>query len=199
MAALNLVFSAFLLTSHAHAQIAGNNGGTDLNVRIPVSAGWFAFTDEGWQETVTGVAAARTGAELYPVGAGKTPEDGVLRLYGRVMFDWRIGAGNQETYKALCNVVGIQPQILARLNITRQHSVCLGAGPLWALELYTFSPKYDDKKTSTRRGTAVAFTAGYGFKTKGRLSLFAELEYDWFITDGFPDVFSPSAGITVAL
>ncbi|MBQ3801544.1 MAG: hypothetical protein II837_14765 [Treponema sp.] len=28
---------------------------------------------------------------------GKTPEDGVLRLYGRVMFDWRIGAGNQET------------------------------------------------------------------------------------------------------
>ena len=70
---LSLVFSAFLLTSHAHAQIAGNNGGTDLNVRIPVSAGWFAFTDEGWQEPVTGVAAARTGAELYPVGGGKRP------------------------------------------------------------------------------------------------------------------------------
>ena len=37
-----------------------------MNVRIPVSAGWFAFNDRGWEETVTGVAAARTGAELYP-------------------------------------------------------------------------------------------------------------------------------------
>ena len=49
MVALSLVFSAFLLTSHAHAQIAGNGSGTDLKVRIPVSAGWFAFTDRGWE------------------------------------------------------------------------------------------------------------------------------------------------------
>lgn len=198
MVALSLVFSAFLLTSHAHAQIV-QDGGTDLAFRVPVSVNWWTVLDENWHDSISGIAGFRTGLELYPVGEGKTPEDGVLRLYGRVLLNWRIGAGGQETYKALYNEFGIQPQLLVRLNITRQHSVCLGAGPLWALEMYTFSPKYDDKKTSTRRGTAVAISAGYGFKTKGCLSFFAEFEYDHFITNGLLDVFTPSVGITVAL
>ena len=201
---IKMVVLSFLLVASfppvpASAQMVKSGSGTDLKVRIPISAGWWSFTDEDCQETVTGIAGVRTGAELYPVREGKSPEDGVFRLYGRVMFDWRIGAGNQNTYKALCNVVGIQPQILARLNITRQHGVYLGAGPLWALELYTFEPKYGERTTVTRRGTAVSVTAGYSFKTKGRLSLFAELEYDRFITDGMPDVFAPSAGIAIEL
>lgn len=196
---LFLLVTAIFLPVPVSAQMVKSGSGTDLKVRIPISAGWWAFTDEDWQETVTGIAGVRAGVELYPVREGKSPEDGVFRLYGRTMLCWKAGAGNQNTYKALYNEFGIQAELLARLNITRQHGVYLGAGPLWALERYTFEPKYGDKTTATRRGTAVSVTAGYCFKTKGRLSLFAEAEYDCFITDGMQNVFCPSIGITIAL
>ncbi|MBQ9539131.1 MAG: hypothetical protein IJU95_07655, partial [Treponema sp.] len=112
----------------AFSQVVKPGSETNLAVRIPISAGWWAFTDEKWQETVTGIAGVRAGVELYPVREGKSPEDCVFRLYGRAMLCWRAGAGNRSTYKALYNGLGIQPQVLARLNITRQHGIYLGAG-----------------------------------------------------------------------
>ena len=133
MIILSFLLAVAFTPAPASAQMVKSSSVTDLKVRIPISAGWRAFTDEEWQETVTGIAGVRAGVELYPVREGKSPEDGVFRLYGRAMLCWRAGAGNQGTYKALYNGIGIQPQVLARLNITRQHgSGTAGQGLLFA-------------------------------------------------------------------
>lgn len=99
----------------------------------------------------------------------------------------------------MLNEFSIQLGLFTRVNITRQHGIYAGISPLWALELYTFTPKYGNKNTKTKRGTALALTAGYNFKFKGKLSLFMELEFDHFITENLIDSIVPTAGITIGL
>ncbi|MBQ6568526.1 MAG: hypothetical protein IJL80_15890 [Treponema sp.] len=69
---LSFLLSASFPSVPASAQMGKSCSGTDLKVRMPVSAGWFTFNDRGWQETVTEV-------DLYLVGEGKKPEDEEMR------------------------------------------------------------------------------------------------------------------------
>ena len=113
--------------------------------------------------------------------------------------DWRLGTGSRTTYSAMFNEFGLQAGAFVRLNITRQHAIFIGAGPLYAVEVCTFEPKYGSKKTVTQRGTALFCTAGYNFQMKDNFSLFIEFEYEHFITEGLINVIVPTAGITFGL
>ena len=70
-----------------------------------------------------------------------------------------------------------------------------GAGPMYAFEICTFDHKYGSRKTETRRGAALFLTAGYSFQIKPRTSLFLEVEYNHFITEGLINSIIPTVGI----
>ncbi|MBR1911054.1 MAG: hypothetical protein IJ828_01730, partial [Treponema sp.] len=118
--------------SSLHSQILKNAERTSLTARIPIGFSWWAPADDDWRSSLTGIAGARAGIELFPVKAGLTPEDGMLRLYFRSLINWRLGTGSRTTYSAMFNEVGIQAGLFTRLNITRQHSIFAGAGPMYA-------------------------------------------------------------------
>ncbi|MBR1911968.1 MAG: hypothetical protein IJ828_06390 [Treponema sp.] len=185
--------------SSLHSQILKNAEQTSLSARIPIGLSWWTPADDDWRQSLAGIAGVRAGIELFPVKVGLTPENGIIRLYGRALVNWRIGAGSKSTYSALFNEFGIQAGLFARLNITRQHGIYAGAGPLWAVELHSFKPKYGEKKTMTQRGTAIFCTVGYNFQLKDKLSLFLEFDYEHFITEGLVNVIVPAAGITLGL
>ena len=191
-----LLLSSF---SSLHPQVFKNVKETSLVKRIPIGFSWWAPADDDWRSSLTGIAGARAGIELFPVKEGLTPEDGMLRLYFRSLINWRLGTGSKTTYSAMFNEFGLQAGAFVRLNITRQHAIFIGAGPLYAVEVCTFEPKYGSKKTVTQRGTALFCTAGYNFQMKDNFSLFIEFEYEHFITEGLINVIVPTAGITFGL
>ena len=191
-----LLLSSF---SSLHPQVFKNAKETNLVKRIPIGFSWWAPADDDWRSSLTGIAGARAGIELFPVREGLTPEDGMLRLYFRSLINWRLGMGSRTTYSAMFNEVGIQAGLFTRLNITRQHSIFAGAGPLYAFEFHSFEPKYGGKKTVTQRGAALFCTLGYNFQMRDKLSLFIEFEYEHFITEGLINVIVPTAGITFGL
>lgn len=199
-----LFLSMFLLMSvcvpgRAHAQVLAETGTTHFTVRIPVAVSWWTPAEKDWRGSLTGISGVRSGVELYPHGEGCTPEDGRFRLYGRALLGWRIGAGDQNTYGALYNAFSAEAGLFARLNVTRQHGLYAGCGAMWAAETYSFTPKHGAQRTETGRGAAVSLTAGYQFKTEGRLSLFVEAEYAHFLADSCLDVFMPGVGISFGL
>lgn len=182
-----------------YAQLFKNTEKSSFVARIPIGFSWWTPSDDEWRQSLSGIAGIRTGIEIFPVKKGLTPEDGIFRLYFRSLLNWRIGSGNQNTYRAIFNEFGIQAGIFTRLNITDRHSIYAGAGPLWSLEYYSFNPKYGSKKNVTRRGTAFFVTGGYSFQFKSKLAAFMEVEYDSFITEGLMNSIVPSLGITFGL
>lgn len=145
-----LLLSSF---SSLYPQVFKNVKEISLVKRIPIGFSWWAPADDDWRSSLTGIAGARAGIELFPVKEGLTPEDGMLRLYFRSLINWRLGTGSKTTYSAMFNEFGLQAGAFVRLNITRQHAIFAGAGPLYAVEVCTFEPKYGSKKTVTQRGT----------------------------------------------
>ena len=191
-----LLLSSF---SSLYPQVFKNAKETNLVKRIPIGFSWWAPADDDWRSSLTGIAGARAGIELFPVKEDLTPEDGMLRLYFRSLINWRLGTGSKTTYSAMFNEVGLQAGAFVRLNITRQHAIFAGAGPMYAFEICTFDHKYGSRKTETRRGAALFLTAGYSFQIKPRTSLFLEVEYNHFITEGLINSIIPTAGITFGL
>ncbi len=196
-----LILCFLILTSNMSlfAQLFKNSKDTSVAVRIPIGVSWWTVADDEWKQSVSGIAGLRTGVELFPVKNGLTPEDGSFRLYLRTLVNWKIGTGNKNTYGTLFNEFGIQAGVFAKINITNQHGIYAGAGPLFALESYSFKPKYGSKKTVTRRGTAFFLNGGYNFHLKNKMALFMEIEYDGFITEGLINSFVPSLGMSFDL
>ena len=167
--------------------------------RFPAVVGWWNPAEREWSDAISGIIQLRTGLELFPLGAGHTASDLGLRLSGRMLFGWRMGRGDPDTYGSLLNSFTAEGNVLVHFNFTRQQGFYLGGGPLWTADVYSFKPKYEGGRRERRRGVSVAAVAGYEFRFHKSSAFFAELGYSHALTGASFDTLMPAFGVTFGL
>lgn len=171
----------------------------ELELRIPASLYYWSPIDGRWNEKILGIAGLNAAAELYPPFPNLVIYGMKTDFSARLNLSWNIAANQTSTYPLVLNDISVSFPLIAHLHFNDLHSVYLGAGLGYEIELMSIRPKYESTQFSYQNIFYAETLVGYELKLSEIVNLFSEIEFDFhFANDGFVSI-KPSIGASFSV
>lgn len=147
-------------------------------IRIPVQINYWTPLNEAWIKHVYGIAGVKAGVEFYPpIGFEKVPYQKMDFSIGSNV-DYRIGAGNPNIYKAICNEITIDFPIIAHYHMNARNSLYAGISPSYRVLIYSIEQKYEESAVFVQNRFSLGVMGGYEFTLNDRCNIKFDIKPD---------------------
>ena len=116
-----------------------------------------------------------------------------------IMAGYTFGIGNPAAYKAGYHGVSISAPLMCYLCIHDPHSVYIGFGPLYELDILTIDKKYEKTAAYIQNQFGAAIHMGYRYRLNEEWALFTSIEFDMYFTKNSFTTIKPNIGATYRL
>lgn len=145
---------------------------------LGISAGIFYWNpiDSKWQNAYVGVAGGQLGTELFLPYERKVSN--FFNTSIRFMCSYSFGFGNEKVYPLNLHTFQIDSTLIEAFNFNKTHSVYLGLGPYYEIEILSVVEKYEDEKKYYQNMFGLKSLVGYKITANKYISFSSELAFD---------------------
>ncbi len=165
-----------------------------LELAIPMSLNYWAPLHNEWPEKLYGIAGINGGIDFYPEFKVYYLNNKMINFSLRAEFAYKYGMGNPNYYPINLHTLSITTFSMFNVHFNDTHSCSFGLGPVYELDIYQITKKYEDSTVNLQNQFGIGLLAGYYYKLNDNWKLLGELELQYFFNAGSYMVLKPKLG-----
>ena len=170
-----------------------------FEIRLPFGISYWSPIEGNWNARLLGIVGSDVGVELFPKMKKLLWRDMSIEFSFVLTAGYTCGIGNPAAYKAGYHGVSISAPLMCYLCIHDPHSVYIGFGPLYELDILTIDKKYEKTATYIQNQFGATIHMGYRYRLNEEWALFTSVEFDMYFTKNSFTTIKPNIGATYRL
>jgi hypothetical protein len=159
----------------------------EFKLRVPVSLGYWSYTNKDWVEMVQGTVEVVVGIDMYP----ELQFPDIFGMKNEVSLGIRTGYRNGVTRnrdRVVMNGIVINPAVKYHLNFYTQNWVSIGTGIFYELGIWDVGyPDFNGKQRYTQSLTGYSILVDYSYRLNNRFTInFGTDLYGYFAQGSSP-------------
>jgi len=159
----------------------------EFSLKIPVSLGYWSYTEREWSETIQGTVELTTGIQMHP----ELQFPSLFGMKNELSIDLLIGYRNGVTGLrdyALMNGIMISPSVGYHINVYTKNWLCAGAGVFYELGMWEIEEReYGGKESYRQSLTGYVISIDYAYRVNRNFAVnFGANMYGYFTLESSP-------------
>ena len=170
-----------------------------FEIRLPFGLSYWSPIEGDWNERLLGIVGCDIGVEFFPRMKKFLWRDMSVEFSFAVTVGYKLGIGNPSAYKGGYHAFSISSPLMCYLCIHDPHSIYIGFGPMYELDILAVDKKYEKTATYVQNQFGAIMYMGYRYQITEEWSLFTNIEFDAHFTRDSFTVIKPNFGASYRL
>ncbi|MBP5402880.1 MAG: hypothetical protein J6Y36_06965 [Treponema sp.] len=165
-----------------------------LELALPMSLNYWVPLHEDWAERLYGIVGINAGIDFYPEFKVYYLDNKMINFSLRAEFAYKYGMGNPNFYPINLHSFSFATYSMFNVHFNDTHSCTFGLGPIYELDIYQITKKYEDATINLQNLFGIGLLGGYYYNLNDKWKLLGELELQYFFGEGSYMVLKPKLG-----
>lgn len=153
-----------------------------LTLDIPVSVGYWSPIKKDWIGEFLGIVGTGFGLQLFPELSFSFIKNTSIELSIGLEFQYRFALGRDKLEPAYLHSVHIASPVLLNCSFKPRHSLFLGLGPLYGLDILLICQRYREQETIVSNSYGLRTSLGYSYQLHPVCKIITGLDIDGYFT-----------------